>query len=107
MVKSFQSAIKITLTLAFFNVVIAAGAFVGVLCGALAGRAADTGIVRGAALGAIAGAVLAIEVLEAYHAYLRSEQSNSRNTYDGGRFRVRFFNPATMMYGIALNGKPK
>ncbi|KAG0448951.1 hypothetical protein HPP92_002094 [Vanilla planifolia] len=56
------------------------GAFVGALSGALAGRASDTGILRGAVLGAIAGAVLAIEILEAYDCYLRSDQSNSRNT---------------------------
>ncbi|XP_020582318.1 NEP1-interacting protein-like 2 [Phalaenopsis equestris] len=67
-----------------------AGAFVGVLSGALAGRASDTGIIRGAALGAIAGAVLAIEVLEAYHAYWRLDPSNFGSTYDAGRFRSDF-----------------
>ncbi|PKU74768.1 NEP1-interacting protein 1 [Dendrobium catenatum] len=61
----------------------------GVLSGALAGRASDTGIVRGAALGAIVGAVLAIEVLEAYHAYRRADQSRSQSTYDARRLRVR------------------
>lgn len=57
------------------------GAFMGSLSGALVSRASDTGILRGASMGAIAGAVLAIEILEAYRAYWRSDQSSSPNTY--------------------------
>ncbi|KAK8947689.1 hypothetical protein KSP40_PGU013009 [Platanthera guangdongensis] len=64
----------------------------GSLSGALVGRASDTGILRGASMGAIAGAVLAIEILEAYRAYWRSNQSSSLNT-SMVTFNLCYFSP--------------